>query len=516
MFRLRTVANRCAPPHPRHASRPRSCYHTLRRNAEPKTATTPDEPQEAHHGSTERDGGRRRPRPARPRPHRGARSARAQPEEHRRQHPAEPARRHRGRVGVGQVVARPGRAVRRGVAALPGSALHLHAPPPDAGGPRLRGRGAARARRARPAPAAQRARRAQHLRHVHRAAEQPAPAVLARRQPRVPERPPRAAHAERRRRAPYRVPRLRRGVLRPRRGRLGIQQRRRLSRVRRNGHRAHRGPGLAGARRDAHHRRRRRRSLEHAHVGPHEAGRARDGRAHRRALQPADARRARHRVFRPSREEAHPVQGEEDRHLRRAGLHLLQRRLHRGERVGEGEGREGSGARGALPQAGRLPRVRRHAPLPGGAPPAGCGHRPGRGVREDPRRAGRLDGRRARRPHARDAPDGAQHRRVVPAHGAPPRRFGAGLSRARSRGLHAVHRRAPARAAGPRRAQPNHRRAVRAGRAVHRPAPLQHRRARRGDARFARRRQLGGHGGPRHAHPGRRRLARGDGTGRGR
>ena len=39
----------------------------------------------------------------------------------------------------------------------------------------------------------------------------------------------------------------------------------------------------------------------------------------------------------------------------------------------------------------------------------------------------------------------------------------------------ALHRRAPADAAGPRRAQPHDRRAVRAGRAVHRPAPVQHR-----------------------------------------
>ena len=49
--------------------------------------------------------------------------------------------------------------------------------------------------------------------------------------------------------------------------------------------------------------------------------------------------------------------------------------------------------------------------------------------------------------------------------------------------VHALHRRAAADAAGPRRAQPHDRRAVCAGRAVHRSAPVEHRRADRRDAR---------------------------------
>ena len=132
----------------------------------------------------------------------------------------------------------------------------------------------------------------------------------------------------------------------------------------------------------------------------------------------------------------------------------------------------------------------------------------------DARRPHGLGGRRAGRPADRDAPDGAEHLRVVPAHGAPARRPGAGLPLARPRGLDALHRRAAARAAGPRRAQPHHRRALRAGRAVHRAAPGQRRRPGGGHARPSGRRQLGGDGGPRRAHPERGRLHRGDGPGR--
>ena len=54
---------------------------------------------------------------------------------------------------------------------------------------------------------------------------------------------------------------------------------------------------------------------------------------------------------------------------RGAGLHLLQRRLHRGERAGQGQGREGHEARGTLSEAGRLPGLRRHAAVRGGAGP---------------------------------------------------------------------------------------------------------------------------------------------------
>ena len=77
---------------------------------------------------------------------------------------------------------------------------------------------------------------------------------------------------------------------------------------------------------------------------------------------------------------------------------------------------------------------------------------------------------------------------------------GAGLPRARPRGRDALHRRAPARAAGACRAQPHHGRALRAGRAVHRAASRQHRRAARTScATCCGRRQLGRAGGPRRA-----------------
>ena len=161
--------------------------------------------------------------------------------------------------------------------------------------------------------------------------------------------------------------------------------------------------------------------------------------------------------------------------LRRAGLHLLQRRLHRGERAGQGEGREGHEARGTLPQAGHLPRVPRHAPVRAGAlkpqaARASTWPRPAEKTLDGPDRAGwtRVPGGLPER----DAPDGAR----TSASRSSTRRAGSidlglGYLCARPRGLHALHRRAAARAAGPRRAQPHHRRALRAGRAVHRAAP---------------------------------------------
>ena len=87
--------------------------------------------------------------------------------------------------------------------------------------------------------------------------------------------------------------------------------------------------------------------------------------------------------------------------------------------------------------------------------------------------------------------DGGAHRAPAPA--------GAGLPLARPRERHALNRRAPARAAGPRRAQPHDRRALRAGRALHRPAPLQRGRAAWRDGRPRGGRQLRGGGRPRRA-----------------
>ena len=101
-------------------------------------------------------------------------------------------------------------------------------------------------------------------------------------------------------------------------------------------------------------------------------------------------------------------------------------------------------------------------------------------------------------PYARGhAPYGPEHRcRDGRAHRAA-QAVGPGLPLARSRQLHALHGRASARAARPRRAQPHLRRALRAGRALNRPAPLQRGGPARRDGRPSGRRQLRGAGGPR-------------------
>ena len=114
-----------------------------------------------------------------------------------------------------------------------------------------------------------------------------------------------------------------------------------------------------------------------------------------------------HRLRRAGREEAHPVQGEEGRHVRRDGLHLLQRRAHRGERPGQGQGREGPEACGALPARGPVHDVRGHASLRGGPCPAGARHYARVGLRDAAFRRLRVGGRRAREPARGDASHGA-------------------------------------------------------------------------------------------------------------
>ena len=108
------------------------------------------------------------------------------------------------------------------------------------------------------------------------------------------------------------------------------------------------------------HRRRRGAAMGLAHVGPHETGVRRDGRAHQRAVQRTHARRTRHRIQRAGRQKAYSLQAEERRRFRRTRLHLLQRRVHGGERARQSQGREGPEARG--PSSSR----RAHAPDCGG------------------------------------------------------------------------------------------------------------------------------------------------------
>ena len=96
-----------------------------------------------------------------------------------------------------------------------------------------------------------------------------------------------------------------------------------------------------------------------------------------------------------------------------------------------------------------------------------------------------MGARRTGEPARRDASHGTEHLRGVHRHGAPPARPRAGVSLARPLRRDALHRRAPADAARPRRAQPHDGGAVRPRRAVHRSAPVEHRRAHGRDARPA-------------------------------
>ena len=59
---------------------------------------------------------------------------------------------------------------------------------------------------------------------------------------------------------------------------------------------------------------------------------------------------------------------------RGAGLYLFQCGLHRGERPGQGQGREGHEAGGKVPEGGYLPGLPRHAPVRGRPRAAAAGH----------------------------------------------------------------------------------------------------------------------------------------------
>ena len=222
------------------------------------------------------------------RSHGNSRRAGAQSEERGRRCAAGEDRRHRGGVRVGQVVAGAGRAVCRGLAALSGGAVHLHAPQDDAGREGRGRRGALRPRRAGAASAAGRAGHPQHVRHRNRAAQRPAADVLAAGEPPLPQRPRFAADAGRRRRAGAAVPGVRRAVLRAVGGGAGVQQPGRLPHLRRNRRGAHGRPCDAGAGREPDHRRGRRRAVEFADVVADDRRLPRDGRAHRRAVSRAD------------------------------------------------------------------------------------------------------------------------------------------------------------------------------------------------------------------------------------
>ena len=150
-----------------------------------------------------------------------------------------------------------------------------------------------------------------------------------------------------------------------------------------------------------------------AHVGPHETGVRRDGRAHQRAVQRTHTRRTRHRIQRAGRQKAYSLQAEERRRFRRTRLHLLQRRVHGGERARQSQGREGPEACGPVPQGRPMRRLRRHTTERRRPGPACARAELGRSRRDDLGRGGGLGARSAGIPARRHAADGRQHLRIV-------------------------------------------------------------------------------------------------------
>ena len=207
-----------------------------------------------------------------------------QPEKRERRYPPALHHRHRRGVGVGQVQPGAGGAVRRGVAAVSGRPVHLHPAADDPGRPGRRGRGALCPGGAGPAPAAGGGRDTLHLRHRHRAAQQPAADVLPAGQPPLPKRALSGPQHRGGGRAGAGLPGMRGAFLRPLGRGAGLQQPGGLPHLRRHRHGAHRRPGHPRPRPEPDHRPGRRRPLEQPDVVPDDRRLPRHGGAHRRAL----------------------------------------------------------------------------------------------------------------------------------------------------------------------------------------------------------------------------------------
>ena len=108
--------------------------------------------------------------------------------------------------------------------------------------------------------------------------------------------------------------------------------------MRRHGQRPYGGYGIFGARRIAQYRRWRGRAVEQPYVVTDDRCVPGDGRAHRCAFPRADSAGAGDSLSRSGGEEAHLLSCEEFQSGGGAGLHLLQRCLHRGERAYQGQG----------------------------------------------------------------------------------------------------------------------------------------------------------------------------------
>ncbi len=175
----------------------------------------------------------------------------------------------------------------------------------------------------------------------------------------------------------------------------GLQQPGRLPHLRRHGRGAHGGPLDAGAGRKPDHRRGRRGALELADVVADDRRVPGHGRAHGRALSRSDRRGKRHRLQRPGGKKTHFLSGQEFQPGRGAGFYLLQRRLHRGKRPCQGQGRKGHEARRKILEAGCLPGLRRHPPVRGGARAETPRHLPGRSLQDDAGSAGGVGRGRA-------------------------------------------------------------------------------------------------------------------------
>ena len=118
-----------------------------------------------------------RPAPARPQRDHDPQRPRAQPQEHRRRHPARPLHRRHRRVRLGQVDARVRHRLRRGTASLPRVAQRLRAPVRAAGDAPGRGRPVRRAADGRHRAAHEPGRAQVHRRDAHRGLPLPAAAL---------------------------------------------------------------------------------------------------------------------------------------------------------------------------------------------------------------------------------------------------------------------------------------------------------------------------------------------------
>ena len=139
-----------------------------------------------------------------------------------------------------------------------------------------------------------------------------------------------------------------------------------------------------------------------------------DGCSHRYPIQGTERQGEGYRLSRACGKEAYLLQSEEFSAGGRAGFYILQRRLHGGERIGQGQRRERHKASGKIPQEGYLPSVSWYAPFGKSQGAEAAWPFPGSGLRHDAERCVEVGRGSTGFPAGGNEIHGREHMRVFP------------------------------------------------------------------------------------------------------